>query len=82
MQEQRGALLDHCVHMLHFTSKLQVILRMKKVLNCLACRWLGQLISTWHVELGWPGLHWLARDEGGLVAAISDVSKLGFLANP
>jgi hypothetical protein len=30
--------------------------------------WLGQPVSTWQVEMGWPDIHWLARDEGGLVA--------------
>jgi hypothetical protein len=28
------------------------------------------LVSTWQVEMGWPDIHWLARDHGGLVAAI------------
>ena len=25
---------------------------------------LGQLVSTWQVEMGWPDIHWLARDLG------------------
>jgi hypothetical protein len=42
-----------------------------KALNCLACSWLGQPVSTWQVEMGcWPDIHWLARDYGGLLAAI------------
>jgi hypothetical protein len=47
---------------------------LSKALTCLACRWLGQQVSTWQVEMGWPDIHWLARDQGGLVAAISNVS--------
>jgi hypothetical protein len=41
------------------------------LLYCLGCRWLGnQRFSTWQVEMGWPDMHWLARDPGGLAAAI------------
>jgi hypothetical protein len=25
---------------------------------------------AWQVELGWPDIHWLAWDKGGLVAAV------------
>ena len=25
---------------------------------------MGQLVSTWQVEMGWPDIHWLARDLG------------------
>jgi hypothetical protein len=32
---------------------------------------LGRLVSTWQVGMGWPDVHWLARDQGGLVAAIN-----------
>jgi hypothetical protein len=45
-----------------------------KALNCLACCWLGQLVSTWQVAMGWPDIHWLARDQGGLVAASLSLS--------
>jgi hypothetical protein len=31
---------------------------------------LGQPVSTWQVEMGWPDIHWLAWDKGGLVAAV------------
>jgi hypothetical protein len=27
-------------------------------------------VSTWQVEMGWPDIHWLAWDKGGLVAAV------------
>jgi hypothetical protein len=40
--------------------------------------------STWQVGMGWPDIHWLARDQtlrvDGLVAAINDVSWV-FLKN-
>jgi hypothetical protein len=26
--------------------------------------------STWQIKMGWPDIHWLARDNGGLVAAM------------
>jgi hypothetical protein len=29
-------------------------------------------VSTWQVGMGWPDIHWLARDQGGLVAASRD----------
>jgi hypothetical protein len=45
-------------------------LNSSKALNCLACCWLGKPVSTWQVEMGWPDIHWLTRDKGGLVAAI------------
>jgi hypothetical protein len=48
------------------------LLALSKALKCLACRWLGTPFSTWQVEMGWPDIHWLARDQGGLVAATSD----------
>jgi hypothetical protein len=32
--------------------------------------------------MGWPDTHWLARDQDGLVAAISNVGKLGLLETP
>jgi hypothetical protein len=28
------------------------------------------VVSTWQVEMGWPDIHWLAWDKGGLVAAV------------
>jgi hypothetical protein len=31
----------------------------------LYCCWLGQPVSTWQVEMGWPYIHWLARDRMG-----------------
>jgi hypothetical protein len=37
---------------------------MSKAVNCLACCWLGQPVSTWQVEMGWPDIHWLAGDQG------------------
>jgi hypothetical protein len=30
----------------------------------------------WQIELGWPDMHWLARDKGGLVAAIFETWAL------
>jgi hypothetical protein len=27
-------------------------------------------VSTWQVEMGWPDIHWLAWDKGGLMAAV------------
>jgi hypothetical protein len=27
-------------------------------------------VSKWQVEMGWPDIHWLAWDKGGLVAAV------------
>jgi hypothetical protein len=30
--------------------------------------------STWQVEMGWPDIHWLAWDKGGLVAAVSSLA--------
>jgi len=27
----------------------------------------------WQIEMGWPDMHWLARNLGGLVAAIVQV---------
>jgi hypothetical protein len=38
--------------------------KLSKAVHCLACCWLGQPVSTWQVEMGWPGIHWLAGDEG------------------
>jgi hypothetical protein len=29
--------------------------------------------------MGWPDIHWLARDQGGLVAAMIDSSQLGYV---
>jgi hypothetical protein len=40
-----------------------------KAVNCLACCILGQPVSTWQVEMGWPDIHWLAWDKGGLLVA-------------
>jgi hypothetical protein len=34
-------------------------------LKGLASCWLSQLVSTWQVEMGWPDIHWLARDRVG-----------------
>jgi hypothetical protein len=46
-------------------------------LNCLACCWIGQQVNIRQIEMGWPDIHWLARDQGGLVAAMIDSSQLG-----
>jgi hypothetical protein len=32
--------------------------------------------STWQFEMGWPDIHWLARDKGGLAAAIMILAYL------
>jgi hypothetical protein len=32
--------------------------------------------------MGWPDIHLLAREQGGLVAAMIDVSQLGCLKKP
>ena len=37
---------------------------LNKAINCLACCWLGPLVNTWQVEVGWPDIHLLARDLG------------------
>jgi hypothetical protein len=58
------------------------MLALSKALNCLACRWLDQPVSVWQVEMGWSGRHRLARDQGGLVAAISNVNEWVFLETP
>jgi hypothetical protein len=47
----------------------QTINKSNKALDCLGCCCLGQPVSTWQVENGWPDIHWLAGDLGGLVAA-------------
>jgi hypothetical protein len=31
---------------------------------------LVQQVNLWQVEMGWPDIHWLARETGGLVAAM------------
>jgi hypothetical protein len=31
------------------------------------------------IEMGWPDMHWLATDQGGLVAAMIGVSQLGYV---
>jgi len=49
---------------LHGIVVLLVGVALSKALNCLACCWLGQLVNTWQVEMGWPDMHWLARDLG------------------
>jgi hypothetical protein len=34
--------------------------------NSLACHWLGPPVQDkWQVEMGWPDIHWLARDQAG-----------------
>jgi hypothetical protein len=45
--------------------------------HCLACCSVGWVkpVSTWQVELGWPDIHWLARDQGGLVAAVFEFGR-------
>jgi hypothetical protein len=43
---------------------------------------MGHSVSTWQVEMGWPDIDWLGMDQGGLVAAISSASKLGFIETP
>jgi hypothetical protein len=30
----------------------------------------GQQVNLWKIEMGWPDIHWLARDKGGLVTAM------------
>jgi hypothetical protein len=35
---------------------------MSKALNCLVCCWLGQQVNLWQIEMGWPDIHWLAKD--------------------
>jgi hypothetical protein len=79
-----NVLLDRHVKLNHRHSqaKFKNCCRILQALNCLACFWLGQPVSTWRVEMGWPDIHWLAGDQGGLVAAISDVSMLGSLETP
>jgi hypothetical protein len=57
-------------------------LALGKALKCLACCWPGQQVSTWQVEMSWPDIHGLARDQDGLVATIGDLSKLGLLRVP
>jgi hypothetical protein len=45
------------------------------------CKVLGKALTAWcafdlvnrsrlAMQMGWPDIHWLARDEGGLVAAV------------
>jgi hypothetical protein len=43
--------------------------------------------QPWQIEMGWPGIHWLARGKGGLIAAMfkawvsvesADGARVGF----
>jgi hypothetical protein len=51
-----------------------------EVLAWLAVGWINRA-APGRPKWPWPDTHW-ARDQGGLVAAISDVSKLDFLETP
>jgi hypothetical protein len=52
-----------------FVSKMRIHSELGKAL---VCWWIGQQGNTWKWAAScrlWPYIHWLARDEGGLVAA-------------
>jgi hypothetical protein len=56
-----------------------IVYALSKAVNCLVCCSLGQQVNLHFgksVEMGWPDIHWLARDKGGLVAAV--LWRLGF----
>jgi hypothetical protein len=36
----------------------------------------GKQIDVWQIEMGWPDRHWLASDQGGLVAAMFETWSL------
>jgi hypothetical protein len=59
---------------LHWLPKDALIGRYHIILSRRLIAWFavdfGQHDNVWQIKTSWPDIHWLARDKGGLVAAI------------